>query len=53
MVYTYDLWYNLPEAVQLMHKISVNASSSLEAIALARMIWDNLNAQGYYLQQRP
>jgi hypothetical protein len=53
MVYTYDLWYNMPGTAQLMHKISINAPSSLEAISQARQIWDNLNAQGYYLQQRP
>jgi hypothetical protein len=53
MPYTYVLWYNMPGTTRLTHEISVDAPSSLEAIALARMIWDNLNAQGYYLQQRP
>jgi len=53
MEYQYDLWYNMPGLNVLSHKISIGAPSPLEAIALAREIWDRLNAMGYYLQQRP
>ena len=52
-MYTYDLWYNMPGLNTLAHKVSIDAPSSLEAIALARQVWELLNAQGYYLQQRP
>jgi hypothetical protein len=53
MIFTYDLWYNMPGIGRLEHKISIDAPSSQEAISQARQIWDMLNAQGYYLQQRP
>ena len=53
MVYTYDLWYNMPGMHTLAHKVSIDAPSSSEAIALARQVWGMLHAQGYYLQQRP
>lgn len=53
MVYTYDLWYNMPGLVTLEHKVSIDAPSPREAIALARQVWDLLSVQGYYLQQRP
>lgn len=53
MLYTYDLWYNLPGFTALAYKVSIDAPSSKEAIALAQAVWDMLHRQGYYLQQRP
>lgn len=52
-MYTYDLWYNLPGLYTLEHKVSIDAPSGAEAIALARQVWDMLHSQGYYLQRRP
>ena len=52
-MFTYDLWYNMPGLNTLEHKVSVDAPSSKEAIAIARQIWEMLHAQGYYLQARP